>query len=55
MSVAEPPWLTVVLEEERFKENPLPAAVAGARLANTAVALPPAGKFGCPALAPAVM
>jgi hypothetical protein len=57
MTFAEPPGATVVLAAERFKENPgLPAAAAGVRLANNAVALPPvAGKFGWPALPPAVM
>src|ERR1700728_3129673 len=57
MTSADAPGATVVLAAERFKENPgLPAAAAGVRLANTAVALPPAAeKLGWPALPPAVM
>jgi len=47
--------MTVVLCAERFREKPaVPAAAAGIRLANTAVALPPDGKLGWPALPPAV-
>src|SRR5579872_53144 len=47
IKVAEPPAATVALWAERFSEKlGLPAAVAGTRLANTAVVLPPEGKLG---------
>src|SRR3984885_9781038 len=47
MRVVELPAMTVALEAERLSEKfgPLTAA-AGARLANTAVVLPPVGKLG---------
>ena len=55
VTLAEPPGLTVALWAERLREKPgAPTAAAGTRLANTAVALPPAGKLGWPALPPAV-
>src|ERR1700756_3050380 len=45
--VVEPPALTVALGAERLSEKSGPAtAAAGTTLANTAVALPPAGKLG---------
>jgi len=45
--LAELPGLTVALWAERFREKSAPvAAVAGIRLANTAVVLPPEGKLG---------
>src|SRR3984957_18735507 len=55
--VVEPPMGTVALCADVLSEkSAAPAAAAGAMAANTAVALPPvAGKFGCPALPPAVM
>src|SRR5579862_5368911 len=47
MTVAEPPCATVALWADRFREKSgLPTAAAGTILANTAVALPPAGKLG---------
>jgi len=56
MRSAEPPCATVAFWAERVKEKFAPTAAAGARLAKTAVELPPvAGKLGWPALPPAVM
>jgi hypothetical protein len=54
--VVELPAITVALEAEIFREKfgPLTAA-AGITPAKTAVALPPAGKLGWPALPPAVI
>lgn len=44
---AEPPAVTVVLGAERLREKPgVETAVAGTRLANTLVVLPPEGKLG---------
>src|SRR5580704_1599889 len=56
MRSAELPIATVAFWAERLKVKLAPVAAAGARLAKTAVALPPlAGKLGWPALPPAVM
>ena len=47
VTFAEPPDATVVLEAERLREKPgAVTEAAGTRLANTLVALPPAGKLG---------
>jgi hypothetical protein len=47
VTLAEPPGATVALGADRLKEKSgLPTAAAGTRLANTLVALPPAGKLG---------
>jgi hypothetical protein len=54
MRSAELPIATVAFWAERLKVKLAPVAVAGTRLAKTAVELPPAGKLGWPALPPAV-